>query len=375
MQRFARVITDDPTDKELEYVIPDGWTNKIQAGSRVKVPVRSREMLATVVALAETASFPDLRPISAIVSPEPVLSQAMIDLARWMADYYCCTLDVAFRSAIPQVIRRAEVGFKRERFLEPVRELSAEEQAKLDRRSPRQAAVYHQLLGATAPVRWADARHEAGTTDRTLQQLVERGLVKVSVQNAGRDPYGDETFIPSQPLELNAEQHAALKLVLASVEACDSRPILLHGVTGSGKTEVYLQAIQECLRGQRGALVLVPEISLTPQTVERFKMRFGPELVAVLHSHLAAGERHDEWHKLREGRARIAIGARSTVFAPIPRLGLIVVDEEHENSYKQEEAPRYHARDLAVVRAKLEKCAVLLGSATPSIESYRNAEA
>src|SRR5260370_991276 len=139
------------------------------------------------------------------------------------------------------------------------------------------------------------------------------------------------------------------------------------------KTEVYLQAIALCLSQGLSALVLVPEISLTPQTVEHFKMRFQADLTAVLHSHLSAGERHDEWHKLNSGRARVAIGARSAVFAPVQRLGLIVVDEEHETSYKQEEAPRYHARDLAVVRAQLDRCPIVLGSATPSLESYQNA--
>ena len=150
---------------------------------------------------------------------------------------------------------------------------------------------------------------------------------------------------------------------------------LLHGVTGSGKTEIYLQAIRSTLARGKTAIVLVPEISLTPQTVERFKSRFAAKQdeVAVLHSHLSEGERHDEWHKIHSGRARIVIGARSAVFAPLANLGLIVVDEEHENSYKQEEAPRYHARDVAVVRAKIEKCVVVLGTATPSLESYYNA--
>lgn len=156
-----------------------------------------------------------------------------------------------------------------------------------------------------------------------------------------------------------------------------ARTFLLHGVTGSGKTEVYLQAIARCLELGKGAIVLVPEISLTPQTVERFKARFssGPlrTLVAVLHSHLSAGEKHDEWHKIRQGRAKIVIGARSAIFAPVEPLGLIIVDEEHEHSYKQEEAPRYHARDVAVLRGQKEGAVVVLGSATPSLETYHNA--
>src|SRR5437762_2132207 len=156
-----------------------------------------------------------------------------------------------------------------------------------------------------------------------------------------------------------------------------SSSFMLHGVTGSGKTEVYLQALDHALSQGKGAIVLVPEISLTPQTVERFKARFSSgstqTLVAVLHSHLSAGERHDEWHKIRQGRARIVIGARSAIFAPVQELSLIVVDEEHEQTYKQEEAPRYHARDVAIMRGSMEGAAVVLGSATPSLESYHNA--
>ena len=186
--------------------------------------------------------------------------------------------------------------------------------------------------------------------------------------------------MPTQPLPLHAEQARALAEIAAVMEGKVEGPrtFLLHGVTGSGKTEVYLQAIALALAQGKGAIVLVPEIALTPQTVERFKSRFssGPNqtLVAVLHSHLSTGERHDEWHKIRQGRARIAIGARSAVFAPVERLGLIIVDEEHEHSYKQEEAPRYHARDVAVVRGQMEEAVVVLGSATPSMESYYNAQ-
>jgi primosomal protein N' (replication factor Y) (superfamily II helicase) len=234
-----------------------------------------------------------------------------------------------------------------------------------------------------------------------------------------RDPYANEHILPTQPLPLNPEQLKALEEILTEMDARklqtpnsklqtsdgkqslgqsltaeegqsvkpavvkstmaggQSNVFLLHGVTGSGKTEVYLQAIAHALERGKGAIVLVPEISLTPQTVERFKARFssGPlkTLVAVLHSHLSAGERHDEWHKIRQGRARIVIGARSAIFAPIDPLGLIIVDEEHEHTYKQEEAPRYHARDVAIVRGNMEGATVVLGSATPSLESYYNA--
>jgi primosomal protein N' (replication factor Y) len=175
-----------------------------------------------------------------------------------------------------------------------------------------------------------------------------------------------KNILPTKPLELNEMQKSALKIILSS-----QKPVLLFGVTGSGKTEVYLQAIASELDNGRGAIILVPEISLTPQTVRRFAGRFGNK-VAVLHSALSDGERYDEWHRIRTGEARVVIGPRSAVFAPVKNLGLIVIDEEHDGSYKQDETPRYHARDVAIVRAKLEGAKVVLGSATPSLETWAN---
>jgi primosomal protein N' (replication factor Y) (superfamily II helicase) len=374
MQLYARVITDDPTAKELDYSIPESCIGKVHVGSRVKVPLRSREILATVVAVVDTPSVNEPKPISALISDNPILNKSLLALARWMAEYYCCSVEAAIRSILPQVIRKAEVGFKRERIVSVNKELSEEELQRFRAKAPRQAHVLQFAIAVAEPLQWRELQLRAATTDRTIQHLVDRGFLRVELETADRDPYANERFVPSTALELNAEQKQALEIVIQSVKAGDSRPILLHGITGSGKTEVYLQAIALCLSQGLSALVLVPEISLTPQTVERFKMRFQADLIAVLHSHLSAGERHDEWHKLNSGRARVAIGARSAVFAPVQRLGLIVVDEEHETSYKQEEAPRYHARDLAVVRAQLDQCAILLGSATPSLESYHNAK-
>jgi primosomal protein N' (replication factor Y) len=236
-------------------------------------------------------------------------------------------------------------------------------------------------------LRWARSKPDwqlqallraAQTTATTLRKLEDKGLLVIAPQISERDPYARETILPTQPIALNAEQQIALNEITSAMEEAKKAAFLLHGVTGSGKTEVYLQAIARALELGQGAIVLVPEISLTPQTVECFKARFtsGPRqtLVAVLHSHLSGGERHDEWHKIRQGRARIVIGARSAVFAPVAALGLIIVDEEHEHSYKQEEAPRYHARDVAVVRAQMEGAVVVLGSATPSMESFHNAD-
>jgi primosomal protein N' (replication factor Y) len=254
----------------------------------------------------------------------------------------------------------------------------------------------------------------AETTAATVRKLEDRGLISITNEVSERDPYAKETILATQPIVLNPAQAVALEKIKAAMNrgenggskvedgrnlspaqaslAADaqrgvggkpssiphppSSTFLLHGVTGSGKTEIYLQAIAHALEQGQGAIVLVPEIALTPQTVERFKARFSSgklqTLVAVLHSHLSAGERHDEWHKIRQGRARIVIGARSAIFAPVEPLGLIIVDEEHESTYKQEETPRYHARDVAVMRGQMEGAVVVLGSATPSLESFYN---
>jgi len=280
------------------------------------------------------------------------------------------------RSLLPQVIRRAEIGWKKQLFVLPTRKIDKEEIEKLQRRAPRQAELLEAISRLEAPVRAADLLRQTSLENQTLRALVKRGLAEMREEAVVRDPHAGEQFIATSNLVLNAEQLLALKEITQALDSPESaRPILLHGVTGSGKTEIYLQAIRAALEHGHSAIVLVPEISLTPQTVERFKGRFAEaqDTVAVLHSHLSEGERHDEWHKIHSGRARIVIGPRSAVFAPLKKLGLIVVDEEHENTYKQEEAPRYNARDVAVVRARIEKCVVVLGSATPSLESYYNA--
>src|SRR5437899_2376406 len=280
------------------------------------------------------------------------------------------------RSLLPQVIRRAEGGWKKQLFVRPARKIDNEEIEKLRKRAPRQAELLEAIAQLEGAMRAADLLRHTSLDNQTLRALVRRGLAELHEEATVRDPHADEQFIATSNLALNDEQSLALKRITQALDSPENaRPILLHGVTGSGKTEIYLQAIRAALERGRSAIVLVPEISLTPQTVEGFKGRFAEtqDAVAVLHSHLSEGERHDEWHKIHSGRARIAIGPRSAVFAPLKSLGLIVVDEEHENTYKQEEAPRYHARDVAVVRAKIEKCVVVLGSATPSLESYHNA--
>jgi primosomal protein N' (replication factor Y) len=373
---FIRVIIDRAIHRELDYLVPETLAERVGIGSRVRVPFRDKSALATVVAVPDHSDAEGIRPIEAVIGEAPILSEELLALATWISGYYCCPIESVMRSLLPQVIRRAEVGWKKQLFVQPARKIDNDEIGKLRRRAPRQAELLEVISRLEAPMRAADLLRQTALDNQTLRALVKRGLAELREEAVVRDPHADEQFIATSNLVLNPEQSLALKEIAQALGSPESaRPILLHGVTGSGKTEIYLQAIRATLERGRSAIVLVPEISLTPQTVERFKGRFAEaqDAVAVLHSHLSEGERHDEWHKIHSGRARIVIGARSAVFAPLKNLGLIVVDEEHENTYKQEEAPRYHARDVAVVRAKIEKCVVLLGSATPSLESYYNA--
>jgi primosomal protein N' (replication factor Y) len=373
---YVRVIIDRAIHRELDYSVPEGLMGRIGVGSRVRVPFRDTFALATVVALPEQTEAKGIRQIEAVIGRAPALSEHLLELARWIGVYYCCPIETVMRSMLPQVIRRAEVGWKKQLFVQPGCKIDSAQLDKLRKRAPRQAELVEAISKLERPTRAADLLRQTSLNNQALHALVKRGLAELREESVVRDPHADEHFVATSNLILNAEQACALNELTQALDSPENaRPILLHGVTGSGKTEIYLQAIRATLGRGHTAIVLVPEISLTPQTVERFKGRFADveDAVAVLHSHLSEGERHDEWHKIHSGRARIVIGARSAVFAPLKNLGLIVVDEEHETTYKQEEAPRYHARDVAVVRAKIEKCVVVLGSATPSLESYHNA--
>src|SRR5262249_16446235 len=290
----------------------------------------------------ERSEAKGIRQIEALVGEAPILSEQLLELARWISAYYCCPIERVMHSLLPQVIRRAEIGWKKQLFVHPGRKIDNEELEKLQKRAPRQAELLEAISRLEAPIRASQLLRQTSLDNQTLRALVKRDLVELRQEAAVRDPHGDEQFIATSNLVLNEEQTHALKEITQALDASENAPpILLHGVTGSGKTEIYLQAIRAALDRERTAIVLVPEISLTPKTVERFKGRFAEaqDAVAVLHSHLSEGERHDEWYKIHSGRARIVIGARSAVFAPLKNLGLIVVDEEHETTYKQEEAP------------------------------------
>ncbi len=376
---IVRVTLDIAMRREFDYLVPTELEDVVELGTRVRAPLGSRQVLGCVTAVNPETTHTRLRPISKVIGTQALITPNILRLARWIAEYYCCPLEVALRCALPESVRREQAGW-RENLR--VRLILAGDTAP-PKLTPRQHEVLD-FLRQNPGARLTELASELKTTAATVRRLEDKGLVTIAREISERDPYHLEQIIPTRDLVLNAEQTGALGRISAALDSIHLavkpeavKPFLIYGVTGSGKTEVYLQAISHALRMGKGAIVLVPEISLTPQTVERFKARFGSgplqTLVAVLHSHLSAGEKHDEWHKIRQGRARIVIGARSAIFAPVDPLGLVVVDEEHENSYKQEEAPRYHARDVAVVRGRMEGAVVVLGSATPSVESYHNA--
>jgi primosomal protein N' (replication factor Y) len=371
---FARVLPDQAAGRLLDYRVPESMQNALGVGSRVRVPVRTRLLTGTVIEILDSTEFSAVRDLVSLLDEKPMIRPAMLELARWMADYYCCPLETAVCSVLPVAVRDGRVSAKKQNSVHAVRQFTEEELESLGRRAPRQADVLRVLQEAGQPLLVSVAAKKAGVAEGVFRTLERNGLVVIESKVIARNPHS-ERYVAGAELTLNAEQEAAMQTVMEEMEK-PSLPILLFGVTGSGKTEIYLRAIRHALDTGRTALVLVPEIALTPQTVERFKSRFADiqDQIAVLHSHLSEGERHDEWHKIHTGEARIVIGARSSIFAPLERPGIIIVDEEHEASYKQDEAPRYNARDMAVLRGKREGAAVLLGSATPSLESWHNCQ-
>jgi primosomal protein N' (replication factor Y) len=373
MARIARVVPEVSLDRAFDYAIPAELDAQVTLGAKVRVPFKSRELVGYVVEFPKEPFAGKLKPIQEVLSKQAFLPAILIELAQWMAQYYCAQLTVALLSVLPQAVRRADAAFKQRLWVEPLAATLPDEVAVVLKKARAQMTAWNHLQ-QNGPGWLADLTQVCGAA--AWRGLAERNLISIESRTQDRDPFLHTPVAESIPHEMNAEQLAALKVVQEEIAAERPRVVLLHGVTGSGKTEVYLQAIAQVLALGKSALVLVPEIALTPQTVEHFRARFiGQKAgVAVLHSHLSSGERHDQWQHIRSGRARIVIGARSAVFAPLDDLGIIVVDEEHEHSYKQEETPHYHARDVAVMRGHLERVAVVLGSATPSLESYHHAK-
>lgn len=381
VEQVAKVLIDGATsDLSFSYLVPTGLT--VLEGQRVRIPLRNRSAIGTVTALEQidtaTVGY-QIKPIQSVVSEDAFLTAGLMKLAHWISDFYLTPVESVIRTMLPKPSRGGEEKRKFAKFVELVNDITDADLEAMPARQEKQKVALEKIRELKSVLlSELTGKHEISRS--SIKALETKNLVKVTEKIVSRDPMKEVDYVPSKALVMNPEQEVVLKMVFDSWDAIERgepvKPILLYGVTGSGKTEVYLQAIQRAIDEGKGAIVLVPEIALTPQTADRFKQRFAhiKDQVAILHSNLSEGERHDEWRKVLDQKARIVIGARSAIFSPIKNLGLIVVDEEHENSYKQDSAPRYQARDIAVVRGHIEKCPVLLGSATPSLETWKNAE-
>ena len=368
-------------DKTFHYRVPPGLIKRALPGHRVFVPFGHRKLTGYILGPVEEASDNKLKDIIDVLDPDPLWTDSELEFFRWIASYYLYPLGEVLKTALPAGInlqsRKGDPAaegqvsggrnIKRERFYRPDSPVE-------DGRQPgSKAAEILEVIREAGEIPAADLKRRFGQCSPQLKRLEERGLVQVEEREVYRNPFGEEDLERDTPRVLNVQQASALDHVRTALDSTTFTPFLLHGVTGSGKTEVYLQAIAHVLGKGDNALVLVPEISLTPQLVRRFRARFGGG-IAVLHSALSDGERYDEWRRIRRGLVRIVIGARSALFAPLERIGIIVVDEEHESSFKQADGLRYNARDLALVRGRMERAVVVLGSATPLITSLHSVE-
>lgn len=306
VKKFVQIAVNLPIKSVFDYSVPSFLQEKLAPGKRVWVPFGKRTIVGCIVGIMDKTKIKRTKDIKEIIDEEPLISEEMLELTRWMADYYFCSWGEAIDAAIPRPFKKGKTSLRLRIKEEP----------------------------------WPKEKPQEKAAENILTAHQDKALTKIT-QHLNKEEFG---------------------------------VFLLHGITASGKTEVYFAAIEEVLKKNKSAIVFVPEISLTPQAIERFVQRFGQEIVAVAHSRLSNSEKFLEWQKIRSGQAKIVIGARSAIFSPFQNLGLIVVDEEHENTYKQEDAPRYHLVTTAIKRAQLNEAVVILGSATPSLESYYQAK-
>lgn len=431
----ANVVVDVPvaqTNRMFDYRIPEYLQHAVFPGMRVIVPFGPRKIMGYVLQVTDHSDIDKLKPIESIMDVTPVLTKELLELGKWVAHHTISFYISTFQAMLPQALkasyekqvqrlndilpeklemifagrdvisfqefeeaevyqalqRAVQVGdveiiyqvhsketVKKQTYVKPMLEPLELEAvlADLPQQAKKKKAIIHFFQQHNKPIQKKELLEKLHTTQSTVKQLIDKGILKQEMVETYRDPYQTENIKRTQPLSLTSQQQDAMNAVVDTLDQTKHQTFLLHGVTGSGKTEVYLQAIHHCLTKGKEAIVLVPEIALTPQMVNRFKGRFGSK-VAVMHSALSKGERFDEWRKVQRKEVQVVVGARSAIFAPFEQIGLIIIDEEHETSYKQEEHPRYHARDVAIQRAKYHHCPVILGSATPALESYARAK-
>ena len=377
----AEVVPFDGGARAYSYSVPAGLKDTLQVGQLVRVPLGGRVSLGVVWRYpAEPPPAAKLRSIILLEHEQPVMTPDCCKLAEWMAGYYGCGLNSVLETVLPAAIRKGVRPVLR-RLLTLLAPPAPDVLEKLRRKAPRQAQVIDFLAGQPGPADRAKMVEGLGVAQPAVDALIKSGVVKEDASVLWRvaydDPYAEGEVVAARGHDLNPQQVTAVASISATLDSKAFRAHLLHGVTGSGKTEVYVALIRKVVAEGGSAIFLVPEVALTPQTVGRLRSRLADlgAKVVVWHSHLSAGERFDAWMAMSLGQARVVVGARSAVFAPLPNLRLIVVDEEHEPSFKQGETPMYHGRDVAVMRASMLGIPCVLGSATPSLETWKNAQA
>lgn len=377
--KIARVLPISGFEKLLDYRVPPTIEASLQRGCLVRIPIRNRQELGVVMEFPTKAQWPPdkLKQITQQVMEHPALTPDSTELLYWMHDYYGAGFESLLETFIPAAVRKG-MGQKLEKQVVLNGPFSAEEFEGLNKRARKQALAYQFLRDQIKPLKKSLVVKRLKISPSVIDGLIEKGLVKELSEVVERTVYEDDLSemdqVADQVFDLTEEQDRCVKSIEKSLAAEKFQVHLLHGVTGSGKTEVYLRAILSVIQAGKTVIFLVPEVALTPQTVGRLRARFDrfDFKTVVWHSHLSSGERLDAWTSLASGDAKVVVGARSALFAPLDDVGLIIVDEEHEPAYKQEETPRYHARDVAVYRSKICGAVCVLGSATPSLESLYN---
>jgi len=366
---IADIAVNVPLKQLFSYRIPEPLIETVKIGMRVDIPFGRRSTIGFILRLRR-GQAKGLKDISALPDKEPLLEQVGIKLLRWAADYYCHPIGQVVRTALP-----AGLGGDKNVTKIRMEQIYTLLDSEIKLRGQKQQEIMA-FIGTNGSVTQSQIGKQFSSPTTVLKRLVAMGCLTVAAKELIRDPFWAESIPQDKNLILNNEQQYAIDEINKTICGDAFAGFLLHGVTGSGKTEVYLRIVAQCLNQNRQALILVPEISLTPQLVGRFRARFESAgvRIAVLHSGLSAGERYDAWREILRNQIQIVIGARSAIFAPLPHIGLIVVDEEHESSYKQGEGFRYNGRDLALVLGKQCGCPVVLGSATPSFASYYGSE-
>ncbi|AJD90947.1 primosomal protein N' [Jeotgalibacillus malaysiensis] len=427
---IASVIVDVPAkqiDRTFDYTVPASLQPVVQRGVRVIVPFGPRKIQGFILEIKHESSVKKLKPIEEVVDIEPVLNEELMSLSEWLTEQTLCYRISALQVMLPAAMKakyhklffqldhdipdhiqslfhtesplswkkadesgalkdlqelikqrkvemkyvvRQSMNVKKKRFVELTGTVTS---GNIPGNARKQKQILEHLEAGEGKIAVADLKEIAQTTSAVIKTMIDKGYLKESFSEQYRDPFAERTFEKTDHFTLTPDQKKAITPIVEKVNQYEQQTFLLHGVTGSGKTEIYLQTIDQVLKQDRQAIMLVPEISLTPQMVQRFKGRFGDQ-VAVMHSGLSVGEKYDEWRKIHRGEVNVVVGARSAIFAPFKRLGVIIIDEEHETSYKQEDSPRYHARDVAIERSMRHGCPVILGSATPSLESFARAK-